>query len=299
MELRQLEYFLAVAREGSFTRAAQGLHVAQSAVSTQIARLERELGVKLLDRGPPAVQLTTSGRLLADKAEVALDTLAEARRHVGHESGLLRGRVVLGSNFRPPGFDLPRLLADFVRQHPLVEVMLREETSAQMTAAVRQGDLDVAIISYLPGAAPQGVWIREIVTEPILAVMEREHPLAAHETVVLDQIREWPTIEFRAGSALRHQADALWRSARLERSIGFEVWNVETMIDLAAHGLGTALLPRSITDASTTPGRRAVVAHPISEVDAQRVVAIAARREGHRTAIGQALLDALLERISS
>lgn len=298
VELRRLEYFLAVAEEASFTKASQRLHVAQSAISTQVASLERELGVRLLERSSRAVRVTSAGRVLVERARQALDALTLARAEVAAQADQLRGTAAIGTNFRPPGLDVPRLLAGFSQRHPLVDVTLREETTPQMVTAVRRGELDVAIISFLPGQAPTGLWCHEIVTEPILAVLGCDHPLADEEAVSLGQLAAWPAIELREGTALRSQADELWRQGHLERNVVFDVWHVETMIELAATGLGVALLPKSIVEHSTTPARHDVVARSIAGLTARRVVAAVARPDGRRSPIGEALLGHVLAQLS-
>src|SRR5919198_83038 len=146
MELRQLEYLVAVAEEASFTRAAERVHVAQPGVSAQVRRLERELGQDLLDRSERTVRLTDVGAAVLPYARAALDAVAGARSAVDEMTGLVRGRVAVGMVTACTFRGLFDLLADFHRDHPGVDVLLSEDHSVHLLDAVRQGRLDLALV---------------------------------------------------------------------------------------------------------------------------------------------------------
>jgi len=146
MELHQLEYLVAVAEEGSFTRAAERVHVAQPGVSAQIGRLERELGQQLFDRTGRAVRLTEVGAAVLPYARAALGAVGGARQAVDELTGLLHGRVAIGMITACSITTLFDLLADFHRQHPAVEISLAEASSDELAAALRDGRLDLALI---------------------------------------------------------------------------------------------------------------------------------------------------------
>src|SRR5882757_10408081 len=131
MELHQLEYFVAVAEEASFTRAAERVHVAQPGVSAQIRRLERELGHELLDRSGRTVRVTEVGRSVLPHARAALAAVASARTAVDDLAGLVRGHVAVGMVTACASLDLTDLLAGFNRLHPGVEISLSEGNSDQ------------------------------------------------------------------------------------------------------------------------------------------------------------------------
>src|SRR5437763_8919642 len=146
MELRQLRYFVTVADEANFTRAAERLHVAQPGVSAQVRRLERELGHELLDRSGRSVRLTEVGAAVLPYARAALAAVSGARLAVDELTGLVHGHVAVGT-VTSHNVDLPGLLADFHEEHPGVEITLTEDNSDQLVAALRGGRLDAAIIS--------------------------------------------------------------------------------------------------------------------------------------------------------
>src|SRR5829696_10581405 len=141
MELRQLEYFVAVAEETNFTRAAARVHVAQPGVSAQIRKLERELGQALLDRSGRAVRLTEAGAAVLPYARAALAAVDGARLAVDELAGLLRGRVAVGTVTSVPSedLDLPGFLANFHQDHPAVKITLSEDNSDRMVEALRDG----------------------------------------------------------------------------------------------------------------------------------------------------------------
>src|SRR5919107_5063842 len=153
MELRQLEYLVAVAEDASFTRAAERLHVAQPGVSAQIRRLERELGHELLDR-TGGVTPTAVGAAVLPHARAALAAIASVRQAVDEVAGLLRGRAAMGvvTSYSAP--DVPALLASFRRRHPGVDITLREGASDALADAVRDGALDLALVSVPAGGLP-------------------------------------------------------------------------------------------------------------------------------------------------
>src|SRR5436190_12496175 len=141
MELRQLEYFVRVSEEANFTRAAQQLHTAQPVVSTQIQRLERELGQPLLDRSQRAVRLTAAGAAALPHAKAALAAALNVQRAVDETAQLVRGTVRMGT-VASHGVDVAALVAHFHGQHPAVEIILRTEDSESLLEALRSGRLD-------------------------------------------------------------------------------------------------------------------------------------------------------------
>jgi DNA-binding transcriptional LysR family regulator len=148
MELHQLEYFVAVAEEASFTRAASRVHVAQPGVSAQVRRLESELGQQLLDRSGRSVRLTEVGSAVLPFARAALDAVANARLAVDDLAGLVRGQVTAGM---VSGCALPvlaELLAGFHDRHPGVAIALVEDNSDRLVERLRDGRLDLALIGW-------------------------------------------------------------------------------------------------------------------------------------------------------
>jgi DNA-binding transcriptional LysR family regulator len=247
MELRQLEYFVAVAEETNFTRAAARVHVAQPGVSAQIRKLERELGQALLDRSGRAVRLTGAGAAVLPYARAALAAVDGARLAVDELAGLLRGRVAVGTVTSVPSedLDLPGFLADFHRDHPAVEITLSEDNSDRMIEALRDGRLDLALVN-LGGKTPPGIETRVVTDERLVAAVNRDEPLAARTAITLKAIRERPLISLPRGTGIRSLIDEACAAAGFRPRIAFEAGDPNVLARLASQGLGVAILPESL-----------------------------------------------------
>jgi DNA-binding transcriptional LysR family regulator len=238
MELRQLEYFVAVVEEASFTRAASRVLVAQSGVSAQVRRLEAELGVALLDRSGRTVTVTEAGAAVLPFARAALGAVAGVREAVDALRGLTRGHVRVGMVTAGPSVTLTELLASFNALHPGVEITLTEAASDALFAALRAGDLDLACASIGP-IAPEGIETQVIIDAPIVAAVGAGHPLAARSSVALEELSEYPLICLPRGTGVR----SLWDATGVPARVAFEASDPGVLAQLAARGLGVAILP--------------------------------------------------------
>jgi len=247
MELRQLEYFVAVAEEASFTRAAARVHVAQPGVSAQVRQLERELGAPLFDRAGRTVRLTEVGAAVLPHARAALEAVGGIRLTADELAGLVRGRVAVGMIVGCGSVDLADLLADFHRRHPSVEITLSEDNSDRLIEAIRAGQLDLAIVG-LAGPAPSGIQTQTIVDEPLVAAVRHDDPLAAQDAITLDALRDRAIISLPRGTGLRACLDDACALERLQPRIAFEGSDLGVLAQLAARGLGVVILPRSVAN---------------------------------------------------
>ncbi|MBB2911029.1 DNA-binding transcriptional LysR family regulator [Streptosporangium becharense] len=245
MELRQLEYFVAVAEEASFTRAAARLYVAQPGVSAQIRRLERELGQELLDRTGRTVRLTEVGTAVLAHARAVLDGVAGVRLVVDEFTGLIRGRVSMGMVRSCSSVDLPTLLADFHKDYPAVEITLSEENSDQLLDGVRSGRFDVAIVA-VTAVDPPNVELQVIVDEPLVIAVSHSDQMAKCSTVTIDALRDRALISLPRGTGMRACLDEACAAAGFEPRVAFEVSDPAVLTQLAVRGLGPAVLPASI-----------------------------------------------------
>jgi DNA-binding transcriptional LysR family regulator len=245
MELRQLEYFVAVAEEANFTRAAERIHVAQPAVSAQIQRLERELGQPLLDRSRRAVRLTAAGEAALPYARAALAAVAHVQLAVDDLAQLVRGTVTIGT-VTSHGVDIPGLLADFHADHPNVEITLSTDSSDALIESLRTGRLDAAIVSVGHDELLDGLETEVATDERIDAVVCLSDKLAARKTIRLADLRDRPLIALPVGAGIRHQFDAACASAGITARIAFEASTPLALADLAERGLGIAIVPASV-----------------------------------------------------
>ena len=289
MELRQLAVFVAVAEEGSFTRAADRLHVVQSAVSAGVRNLERELGARLFDRSTHKVALSDAGRALLPEARATLEAAGAARDAVDAIKGAVGGTVVLGT-LQAQGMrfiDVPEALAEFHSEHPGVEVQIRQGGSLEMTTKVREGQLDLAFVA-LPDQRFPGVELLSLASEPIVLAVAADHPLASRRGVELAALESETIIEFPEGWGVRMANDRAFAAAGATRHIAYEVADTGSVIGFVRHGLAVGLLPRSFFD--DTGG---VVFVPIRGHAAEFVTGIATPSNRRSTAAARALLEVL------
>jgi DNA-binding transcriptional LysR family regulator len=248
MELRQLEYFVAVAEEANFTRAAQRVHISQSGVSAQIRQLERELGHQLFDRSTRIARLTAAGAAALEPARAALAAASSVQEAVDEVAGLLRGRLsigmVIGCTIRP----LFIAMEKFHRDHPGVEIAVQEGNSDRMIDTVRSGELDVALIGAA-GEPPDGLEAMTIVSENLAALVPLGHRLAKRRRLALDQLDGEPIVSMPVGTGIRAAVDIGCAAAGFTPDITIEANAADTVADLAERGLGIGVLSASMATA--------------------------------------------------
>jgi DNA-binding transcriptional LysR family regulator len=264
MELRQLRYVLAVAETSSFTRAAERCLVVQSALSHQIARLERELGARLFDRTSRQVRLTAAGDAFLPAARQCLDAADRAAAEVAAAVGEVRGQLTVGVIPTVAAVDIPAVLRAFHERYPHVRVRLRVAASEQLTEQVKEGLVDVAFLGLPATSRPDGVNSRELAHDRHVAVVAPGHPLADEADVDLRRLSTEVFVDFPAGSAGRIQSDQAFAAAGLHREVAFEVTGAEFLAGLINQGLGIAMLPSNYT-----PHLSGVVTIPITDAPAR------------------------------
>ena len=289
MELRQLAVFVAVAEEGSFTRAADRLYVVQSAVSAGVRNLERELDATLFDRSTHKVALSDAGRALLPEARATLAAAAAARDAVDAVRGAIRGTVVLGT-LQAQGMrsiDLAGVLAAFRSEHPGVEVQIRQGGSLDMTTRVRDGQLDLAFVA-LPDQQFPGAELLPLASEPIVLAVAADHPLAARTRVELSALAAETIIDFPDGWGIRMANDRAFTAAGVTRHIAYEVGDTASVIGFIRHGLAVGLLPASLFEDVS-----GIVFVPIRGRAPRFLTAIATPSNRRPTAASRALLQTL------
>ncbi|MBB5853085.1 LysR family transcriptional regulator [Amycolatopsis umgeniensis] len=245
MELRQLEYFVAVAEEANFTRAAERLHVAQPGVSAQIRRLERELGQPLLDRSARAVRLTEVGAAALPHARAALAAVAGVRQSVDDLTGLVRGQVAMGMVSSRGPVNLPDLLERFHERHPAVDITLAEATSDVLLAGVADGRFDIALIG-LSGEPPPGIGFEVVLDEPLVAISGPDDPLTGQATITLSELESRSLVSLPKGTGMRAIVDAAFLADSARPRVTLEAGDPNVVAELVGRGLGVAVVPMSL-----------------------------------------------------
>ncbi|MEU4745398.1 LysR family transcriptional regulator [Actinosynnema sp. NPDC023658] len=245
MELRQLEYFVAVAEERNFTRAAERVHISQSGVSAQIRQLERELGAELFDRSGRAVTLTVAGKAALDPARAALAAAGAVGQAVDEVTHLVRGRLTVGMVVGCTITALFDALATFHRAHPAVEVSLVEGNSGRLVADVHDGSVDLALVGTST-TTPDGLDAWTIIDERLVAAVPAGHPLAVARRTTLTELVAHPLVCMPAGTGLRTVFDQACAARSLRPTIALEASAADAIAALAGRGLAVAVLSESM-----------------------------------------------------
>lgn len=248
MELRHLRYFIAVAEELHFGRAAERLGISQPPLSQQIQALEEEIGARLFERTNRRVELTDAGRLFLDEsrqvlAQVDKAVLLARRAHLGE-----LGELKIGfTSSAPFSSTIPSSIHAFRKAYPDVHLDLQEMSSRQVLKALLEESLQVGVIR--PLALPDAVHWVELFREPLVAVLRADHPLAAgsEDGLAIAALAEEPFVFFPRsyGTGLYDQVIALTRQAGFSPRIAQEASEAMTIIGLVSAGLGVSILPAS------------------------------------------------------
>jgi len=246
MDLKQLEYVIAVAEEQNFTRAALRLHIVQSGLSASVRSLEAELGAALFIRTTRRVDLTPTGRAFLIEARRVLAAAADARQLVDQMRGLQRGTLSIGMiQGLAPLLDIAALLGQFRAAWPDVEIRVTSGGSLSLIEGVRTGELDLAFTQFA-SSIPRGMTAWMLACEPLVAVCAPGHPLAGQEGFALGRLVEEVFVDLHPDWGTRQLIDQSFAAQRLTRRTGFEVNDLSTQLDLVAHGLGIALVPKAV-----------------------------------------------------
>lgn len=244
VDSRQLEYFVAVAEELSFTRAAQRLFTVQSTVSAAVRALETDLKTTLFDRSTRRVTLSDAGQALLPEAKAALEAIDRARAVVEEASTGLRGNVRIGTMTKLGLVDLAELLGAFYQRYPLVEVQVTTSPTGSSGLAddVRHGRLDVALVGLNRGDMP-GLEPRELATVPFVVLVPSNHRLAGRGAIRLADLAGERFVDMLRGFGNRTTVDRAFDNAGLPRRVQVEVPDLTTVPDYVRAGLGVAVIP--------------------------------------------------------
>jgi LysR family transcriptional regulator, transcription activator of glutamate synthase operon len=269
MELRQIIYFIEVAKREHVTEAAQNLHVAQSAVSRQISLLEAELGIPLFTREGRNVKLTQIGRLFLDYAERAVSELDKAKEKIEDYLNPEQGVIRLGFATSLSIPTLPMVLSEFRNAHPDVSFQLHQGSTRYLIDSIEKGHLDIAFAAPVP-TNHENVKGTIFYMERLWAILPANHPLAEASSLQLSELRQEAFVSFREGLPLYQSVKEACQAAGFKPKLAFEGEDIDTIKALVASGFGVALLPEQTT--LDLPNDIARV--PISEPDVSRPVGI-------------------------
>jgi LysR family transcriptional regulator, hydrogen peroxide-inducible genes activator len=252
MEIHQLRYFVAVADEGSFSRAAAKVRVAQPSLSQQIRKLEAEVGQPLFDRLPRSVVLTEAGRCLIDYARQILASISDARRCVDELKNEVSGKLAVGAIPTIAPYVLPQLVVTFQKHYPEVTLEIVEDVTDGITRRIEAGELDVALAST---CRPSPTLQRESLgTEPLLALVPEGHPLAKKDIVELDDLKSQRFLLLHEMHCLSQQVNHLLESRRLRPEVALAGSQLSTIANMVAASIGVSIVPQMMVKHHATPG---------------------------------------------
>jgi DNA-binding transcriptional LysR family regulator len=274
MQVQQLAYFVAVADERHFTRAARAVHVAQPSLSKQVAALEAELGCPLFSRARGNIGLTAAGEALLPLARRILADVDTAQTVVRELVGLQQGRVRLGATPSLSTVLVPQALRRFHDRYPGVRLVLEEGGSRDLVAKLAQGALDLALIILPLHTDDPALQTFPVLREPLVAAVPHDHPLAERPTLRISDLRDVPLVMFREGYDLRDVTLAACRKAGFEPRFAVEGGEMDAVVEMVRAGLGVAIVPSMV--ASRLPQLSVV---PFSRPAMTRTVALAHRMD--------------------
>lgn len=284
-----LQLFVAVAREGSISRAATKEHIAPSALSRRIADLEHALGAALLVRSPMGVELTDAGQVVLTRAHDMEQLLLSIAQDVQALKGVVSGHVRLFANSSAVIGFLPERLKQFASDFPGVTVELQERLSGEVVRACLDdvADLGVAAVENTPA----GLEAWRFAQDPLLVVVPKNHPLAAVESTTFKAVLDHPLVGIQPGGALDQLLRERAGAAHTPLQLTVTVNSFDAVCRMVEAGMGVAVVPRSA--ATAYAGSDPFVLRPLTDPWAQRELTLVALRKSPRRAAVQALLDAM------
>jgi DNA-binding transcriptional LysR family regulator len=295
LNVARLKVLDEVARRGSFSAAAGALDYTQSAVSQQIAALEQEVGMTLLQRHPRGVSLTAAGQTLVGHAEGILARLETAEEALGAIAGLRGGRLRMAS-FPSAGATLmPLAIATFRARHPEVELTLAEGEPEQIAPRLRAGEIDLALLFEFGASSPTDELTRvELLEDPLYLALPREHALAERRKLRLEDLRDEAWIQTSSASPCAREVVRSCHAAGFEPNVAFESDDYQTVQGLVAAGVGVALIPE-LALFDRAPTREDIVIRALSPNPPVRQVIAAAPAGARLLPAAPAMLQILSE----
>ena len=290
MEIHQLEYLVALAEEGSFTRAAERTLVAQPSLSQQIQKLEREIGQPLFDRLPRGVVPTEAGQRLVEHARRILAELRDAKRRAGELRDRVAGALAVGAIPTVAPFLLPLVVRRFAQRWPDVELILVEDVTARLLEGVERGELDLALMSSAD--APPSVLLETIGSEGLLLLLPRRHRLAKHKQIAWSEIEQEPFLVLHEMHCLAGQVQRFCKPHGVKPSIVARGAQLATLAAMVSAGVGISVAPAMMGAHDTDKSR---VYRPFADAAPHRDLCVASALMRYRTNAARAFVQTVKE----
>lgn len=241
MDFRQLKYFLEVAESGGFTKAADKLNVAQSAVSLAVKRLEDELEVQLFDRRDKKISLTVEGETLVKNAKDIFRRVDLARQEIADLRGLLRGEVQVGLTPVLSSFFFPKIISTFKRQFPALTISVTGDSASSIQHKIASGTLDIGIFEGIIQNQPNSY---HLLREEVVACVHRYHPFAKKRACTISELLTEPLVQFQKGYYIREVIDDLAVKESIAPTVVAESNLPSLLSSMVKEELGIAFMPK-------------------------------------------------------
>ena len=285
MEISQLEVFLAVAREGGFSRAAEKLYRTQSAVSQAVRKLETEIGEPLFDRSTRDGMLTDAGQVLREYAERLLNLRENAREALGELRELQKGKLVVGAN-EFTALYLLRVLAEFQRLHPAIRIVVQRSLGSQIPDDVRRHNCEFGVLTY----DPQDPDLASVVvySDELIFVVPPQHPLARESRISIRQLGAESFVAHIVSSPYREKVIQAFEKHKTPLHMGVELPTLQAIKRFVAMGNGVAFLPEISVEDEIARGE--LVRIPVEELRVHRKLRLIYRKSAALSHAGRAFL---------
>lgn len=285
MEISQLEVFLAVAREGGFSRAAEKLYRTQSAVSQAIRKLEAEIGEPLFDRSTRDGVMTDAGNVLQEYAERLLNLRENAREALGELRELQKGKLVVGAN-EFTALYLLRVLAEFRRLHPAIRIVVQRSLGSQIPDDIRRHNCEFGVLTY----DPQDPELASVVvySDELIFVVPPQHPLARESQISIRQLGAESFVAHIVSSPYREKVIQAFEKHKTPLHMGVELPTLQAIKRFVAMGNGVAFLPEISVEDEIARGE--LVRIPVQELRVHRKLRLVYRKSAALSHAGRAFL---------
>jgi DNA-binding transcriptional LysR family regulator len=298
MDIRSVRYFLAVAEERSFRRAAERVGVSQPAISQGIRLLEDDLGTRLFDRVSSRTSLTPDGQLFLEPARRVVAEFDGLRGHLDRSRGVVRGRLEIGTTDVASIYVLPKVYRRFRRKYPEAELSVHVEGTESLIRQLRERTIEIAIVTLAVGDreadVPEQFVADPLFHEELSVIVSRNHPLADRRRIELADLADTPFLSFKEGSVTRQGVDAVFGESDVFPRVAMEMSSPEAIKKLVEVGVGASVLPAQSVRAEVRSG--ALVVLPVPGARLTRVLGVVCAR-GRTPSPGAAAFLELVESI--
>jgi DNA-binding transcriptional LysR family regulator len=291
MEITQLEFFVSVIEEGSFSKAAERVYRTQPAVSIAIRRLEEEIGAPLLDRSQKTPTLTDAGRVVYDYAQRILKLRDQAREAVSELRALETGRVRIGANESTSLYLLPDIILAFRERHPHVKVEIYRQSSDRLPREILDGNVDFALMAYEPSDSDLEAF--PVLEDELALIMSPAHALAGREFVTIKELGGESFLAHNVRAASRRRVVEAFAEHHTPLHIALELATIETIKRFVQKQIGIAFVPRMCVAEELERGTLTTV--PVEGISYHRMLWAAHRRGATHSHAAAAFLSLLRE----